>query len=93
VISAIERGVGRKVPFAVKPRRAGDPPVVFAETSLARKTLGFVPELSDLDTIVRTAAPTFGINVRHDADAYVDLASPGGYGPGTSSPISNVALR
>ena len=45
VISAIERGAGRRVPLAVKPRRPGDPAVVFAETSLARKTLGFVPEL------------------------------------------------
>ena len=55
----IGRVTGQKVPYVVKPRRAGDPPSLFAETSLARILLGFVPEHSDLDTIIRTAAPTF----------------------------------
>lgn len=59
VIDAIAKVTKRKVPIAVKPRRPGDPPVLYAETALARRTLGFVPELSDLDTIARTAAPTF----------------------------------
>ncbi len=69
VIRGIEGGAARKVPVVVKPRRPGDPPILFAETSLARRTLGFVPELSDLDTIVRTAAPAFGISVTADAYA------------------------
>jgi UDP-arabinose 4-epimerase len=69
VIRAIERGAARKVPVVVKPRRPGDPPILCAETSLARRTLGFVPELSDLDTIVRTTAPAFGISVKADAYA------------------------
>jgi hypothetical protein len=30
---------------------------------MASELLGFRPELSDIDTIVRTAAPTFGLNV------------------------------
>jgi UDP-arabinose 4-epimerase len=68
VIGAIGRITGRKVPFVVKSRRAGDPPALFADISLARRTLGFVPELSDLDTIVRTAAPHFGL--RETVDAY-----------------------
>lgn len=62
VIGAIGRVVERKVPYVVKPRRPGDPPSLFAETSLARRMLGFVPELSDLDSIVRTAAPSFGLS-------------------------------
>jgi UDP-arabinose 4-epimerase len=61
VIDTIARVTGRKVPFVVKPRRPGDPPALFADISLARRTLGFAPELSDLDTIVRTAAPAFGL--------------------------------
>jgi UDP-arabinose 4-epimerase len=69
VIGAIERVTGRKVPFAVKPRRPGDPPALFADISLARRTLGFAPEHSDLDTIVRTAAPVFGLSETVDAYA------------------------
>ena len=69
VIDAIERVTGRKVPFAVKPRRPGDPPALFANISLARRTLDFAPELSDLDTIIRTAAPVFGLSETVDAYA------------------------
>jgi len=59
VIDTVTRVTERKIPVVVKPRRPGDASILFAETSLARRVLGFVPELSDLDTIVRTAAPTF----------------------------------
>ena len=60
VIDAVARITARMIPVVVKPRRPGDPAVLYAETALARRALGFAPELSDLDTIVRTAAPTFG---------------------------------
>jgi UDP-arabinose 4-epimerase len=68
VLGAIRRVTGRTVPYVVKPRRPGDPTALFADTSLARKVMGFLPELSSLQTIVRTAAPVFGLN----GDAYVD---------------------
>ena len=45
VIDAIARVTGRKVPFVMKPRRPGDPAALFADISLARRTLGFAPEL------------------------------------------------
>ena len=61
VIETIARVTELKIPVVVKPRRPGDSPVLYAETTLARRILGFVPKLSDLETIVRTAAPTFGI--------------------------------
>ena len=61
VIETIARVTELKIPVVVKPRRPGDSPVLYAETTLARRILGFVPELSDLETIVRTAAPTFGV--------------------------------
>src|SRR5271157_4644715 len=61
VINTIARVTSREIPLVVRPRRAGDPPVLHADTRLARRVLGFVPEMSDLDTIVRTAAPSFGI--------------------------------
>jgi UDP-arabinose 4-epimerase len=66
VIQAIERLTGRKVPVSYGPRRAGDLPALFADTATAADQLGFSPICSDLETIIRTAAPTFGLEVRHD---------------------------
>jgi UDP-arabinose 4-epimerase len=55
VISTVERITGRTVPLVKAARRPGDPPVLVADASLARKLIGFAPGLSDLDTIVTTA--------------------------------------
>jgi hypothetical protein len=49
------RIIGRAVPLVHAARRPGDPPVLVAHASLARKLIGFTPRLSDLDTIVTTA--------------------------------------
>ena len=64
VLEAIDRVTGRQVPVQILPRRPGDPPVLYADTSRARQRLGFRPALSDIDTIIRTAAPGFGLEVR-----------------------------
>ena len=61
-----ERLVGNH-PFAVllaDDLMVGDPPILFANPSLAREHLGFKPEFSDVDTIVRTAAPFFDLEAR-----------------------------
>ena len=55
VISAVERATGRPVPVIESPRRAGDPPALVADASLARLKLDWVPAASDIDTIVRSA--------------------------------------
>ena len=52
------------MPVCIYPRRPGDPPTLYADLGLARDTLGFVAEHSDLDTIIRTAAPFFGLEAR-----------------------------
>ena len=67
ILSAIERVTGSPVPVRMSPRRAGDPPALYADPSLARQWLGFVAKHSDIDTIVRTAAPSFGLGFRHAA--------------------------
>lgn len=59
ILSAIGRITGREVRVEMHPRRPGDPPSLYADTTVAREVLGFVPRYSDLDTIVRTAAPFF----------------------------------
>ncbi len=55
VIAAAEAATGRKVPAQAAPRRPGDPPALVADPSLAAEILGWRPQHSDLDTIIRTA--------------------------------------
>lgn len=64
VLKAIDRVTGKPVPVSYKPRRAGDPPILVADGAKARARLGFKPELSDIETIVQTAAPFFGFEGR-----------------------------
>lgn len=55
----IARAVGRICEVErspqIGPRRAGDPPMLVADAAKARRELGWQPELSDIETIVRTA--------------------------------------
>src|SRR5262249_28847852 len=64
ILNAIERVTRHDVPVEMHPRRAGDPPALYADPAFARQALGFAPEYSDLDTIIRTAAPFFGLETR-----------------------------
>lgn len=64
IINAIGRITGRNVPIEMRARRAGDPPALYADPSFAAEKLGFLAAYSDLDTIIRSAAPTFGLELR-----------------------------
>jgi len=55
VIRAAERVTGKSVPYKVLPRREGDVPVLLASREKAERVLGWVPSLSDIETILRTA--------------------------------------
>lgn len=55
VIDAINKISETKLVIEKKPRRAGDPSIIYANSSKAREKLGFVPRYSDLETIVKTA--------------------------------------
>jgi UDP-glucose 4-epimerase len=55
ILAAIAKEIGRPVPHAVKPRRAGDPAYLVADPAAARAVLKFTPAHSDLKTIIRTA--------------------------------------
>ncbi|MGO7038087.1 UDP-glucose 4-epimerase GalE [Rhizobium acaciae] len=63
ILEAIHRASGREVPVRYRSRRAGDPPILFANTARAKAELGFAPAFSDIDTIIRTAGPTFGLEM------------------------------
>ncbi|SDJ64113.1 UDP-glucose 4-epimerase GalE [Aliiruegeria lutimaris] len=60
ICGAVERITRALVPLVEAPRRAGDPPVLIADASEARRRLGFHPRLSDIETIIRHAAPHYG---------------------------------
>jgi UDP-glucose-4-epimerase GalE len=51
VIAAVEQVTGRSVPTVVGPRRAGDPPSLVADSSLARQVLRWTPKRSLLDMV------------------------------------------
>lgn len=55
VLKSVEAATGRPVPHVIAPRRAGDAVALYADTSLSRKELGWVPRRSDIDTIVSSA--------------------------------------
>jgi UDP-glucose-4-epimerase GalE len=54
-IRAAGEVTGRKVPYVVGPRRAGDPTALVAASERLRQTLGWRPQYADLKTIVAHA--------------------------------------
>lgn len=54
IIRAAERAAGKKVPYRIVGRRAGDPASLVADPSKAFKLLGWRAEFSDLDTLLST---------------------------------------
>jgi UDP-arabinose 4-epimerase len=64
IVRSVSRITGRTVPTVARSRRPGDPPTLYADGALMRDKLGFEPRHSDIDTIVRTAAPHFGLDLR-----------------------------
>lgn len=55
LIRAAERVTGKAIKVTHGPRRPGDPPELVADASAARAELGWIPVMSDVDTILRTA--------------------------------------
>ncbi|OBQ60019.1 UDP-glucose 4-epimerase GalE [Mesorhizobium erdmanii] len=76
IIQAVSRITSRPVPAVFRPRRPGDPAELYADPGKARAHLGFVPQLSDIDTIVRTAAPFFGLQTKPAKLPSSDAATP-----------------
>ena len=55
VLRAVEAVTGKVVPHVVGPRRAGDPPVLYADATKARRELGWEPKFPTIEPIVATA--------------------------------------
>ncbi|WP_028351353.1 UDP-glucose 4-epimerase GalE [Bradyrhizobium murdochi] len=55
IIEAVKRVSGSDFVAIPRPRRAGDPAAIVADSALIRRALSWVPAYDDLDTIVRHA--------------------------------------
>ncbi len=55
IINAAEKVSGRKCPTEIAPRRPGDPAKLFADNRKAKEILGWQPQYTSIEDIVRTA--------------------------------------
>lgn len=55
IIDAIESVSGKKILIQEAERRAGDPPVLYADSSKAQKELNWIVKFKDIETIIQTA--------------------------------------
>ncbi|HXG28755.1 MAG TPA: UDP-glucose 4-epimerase GalE [Nevskiales bacterium] len=55
VIEAARQVTGRPIPYRVAPRRAGDSPMLVADSGKARRELGWQPRYTDIGAIIETA--------------------------------------
>jgi UDP-glucose 4-epimerase len=55
VIRAVEKITGKKVNVVESPRRPGDPPELYADSTKARRELGWKVKFPDIESIVATA--------------------------------------
>lgn len=55
VIRAVEKATGKKIKVVEKPRRPGDPPALYADSTKAQRELGWKVKFPTIDSIVATA--------------------------------------
>jgi UDP-glucose 4-epimerase len=55
VIEKASEVVGKKIPYEIGPRRAGDPSILVASSQKAQKLLGWQQKYNSLETIISTA--------------------------------------
>lgn len=68
VIKAVEKVTGRNVPYTEAPRRAGDPPALYADSSKAVNELGWRVKFPEIEGIVATAWKWHSANPNGYAD-------------------------
>lgn len=65
VLRAVEHVTGKKVPYAIGPRRDGDAPVLVANSDKLKKVLGWTPKHSAIEEIVEDAWLFESARLRH----------------------------
>jgi UDP-glucose-4-epimerase GalE len=56
IVAAAEQAIGRKPPYTMAGRRAGDPPSLVADPAAAKAAFGWTPKRSDPVTMIRDVA-------------------------------------
>jgi len=62
ILEAVRRVTGHPIPVEHGPRRAGDPPALFADPKKIRNELGWNAQITDLDEIIASAWAWFQAN-------------------------------
>lgn len=55
IISACQRVTGQPIKYKINPRREGDPEILVGDGSLASKILGWKPNFTEIDSIIKSA--------------------------------------
>jgi UDP-glucose 4-epimerase len=55
ILNAARKVTGQAIPAKIGPRRPGDPSTLIADSSKARKILGWVPKFDDVEQVIATA--------------------------------------
>lgn len=55
ILEAARKATGQTIPAEMAPRRAGDPSTLIADSTKARKVLGWQPQYDDVEKIIATA--------------------------------------
>ncbi len=55
ILMTVERITGKNVKYIGTKRREGDPPALIADYSKAKNELDWIPQHSDLETIIESA--------------------------------------
>ena len=69
VIHMVEKVTGLDVPFGIAPRRVGDPPILIADSTKARKELLWSPVNSSLENIIESAWLWYNKMIGRDAQS------------------------
>ena len=69
VIHMVEKVTGLDVPFGIAPRRDGDPPILIADSTKARKELLWSPVNSSLESIIESAWLWYNKMIERDAQS------------------------
>ena len=69
VIHMVEKVTGLYVPFGIAPRRVGDPPILIADSTKARKELLWSPVNSSLENIIESAWLWYNKMIGRDAQS------------------------
>jgi UDP-glucose-4-epimerase GalE len=75
VIAAARKVTGAKIEYVVKPRRAGDPPVLICGGDKAQRVLGFQPKWTDVVDVVAHSWKWLSAHPKGYADAKAPRAS------------------